>query len=75
MNINKLKGKIVEEGLTQEKLAVKLGISVQALNAKLNNRSSLTIREAQMITEILNIHNPSEIFFSCSVPKVRQSKS
>lgn len=68
MNINKLKAKIVEEGMTQEKLATKLGISVQALNAKLNKRSSFTIEEAQMITKVLNIDNPGEIFFVHKIP-------
>ncbi len=72
MNINKLKGKMVEQGITQEKLAQKLGISVQALNAKLNNRSCLTIKEAKGITNILNIENPSEIFFNSKVPNVQQ---
>ncbi|MBZ9634695.1 helix-turn-helix transcriptional regulator [Clostridium sp. FP1] len=72
MNINKLKGKMVEAGISQEKLAQKLGITVQALNAKLNNRSCLTIEEAKGITNILNIENPSEKFFNSKVPNVQQ---
>ncbi len=77
MNTNKLKGKLVEEGMTQEELSLELGISLQSLNAKLNGRAPLTIEEAKRITEILKIDNPSEIFFAPSVPKTqhyRQSK-
>lgn len=73
MNINKLKGKIVEAGMTQEKLAVNLGISVQSLNAKLNNRSCLTIEEAKKITDVLNIKNPIDIFFNSKFPKMQRN--
>ena len=73
MNINKLKSKIVEAGMTQEKLAVNLGISLQSLNAKLNNRSCLTIEEAKKITDILNIENPIDIFFNHKVPKMQRN--
>ena len=73
MNINKLKGKIVEAGMTQEKLAVNLGISVQSLNAKLNNRSCLTIEEAKKITDILNIENPIDIFFNPDFLKMQRN--
>ena len=73
MNINKLKGKMVEVGMTQEKLAINLGISVQSLNAKLNSRSCLTIEEAKKITDILHIENPIEIFFNHKVPKMQRN--
>ncbi|WP_461207853.1 helix-turn-helix transcriptional regulator [Clostridium sp. DL1XJH146] len=64
MNSKKLKGKIVEKGITQVKLAEKVGISVQSLNAKLNDRSSFTIEEADKITAILHLDNPGDIFFA-----------
>lgn len=63
MNLRKLKGKIVEEDMIQEDLAKELGISVQALNAKLNKRSTFTIIEVSKMIDILNIDNPNEIFF------------
>ncbi|GAA0181008.1 helix-turn-helix transcriptional regulator [Clostridium sediminicola] len=63
MNLRKLKGKIVEADMTQEDLAKKLGISVQALNAKLNKRSTFTIIEVSKMIDILNIENPNAIFF------------
>ncbi|HBH1568601.1 TPA: helix-turn-helix transcriptional regulator, partial [Clostridioides difficile] len=55
MNISKLKGKMVEKKYTQKKLAEELGMTVQALNAKLNNRSQFKIEEAVKISNILQI--------------------
>lgn len=64
MNLNKLKGKIVEKQMTQRELAEKMGISIQSVNAKLNNRRPITIQEANLMTQILQIENPTEIFFA-----------
>lgn len=64
MDVDKLKDKISEEGMTKEELAFRLGISVKTLNAKLNNRSRITVREADKLTKILKIENPSDIFFT-----------
>ena len=72
MNIIKLKSKMVEQGMTQKKLAANIGISVQAINAKLNNRSCLTIEETRKIICILNIDNPSEIFFDSYALNMQQ---
>lgn len=62
--MNKLKGKMREKGVTQADLAGAIGITLQALNAKLNGRSSFTVPEAQKITEFLELDNPTEIFFT-----------
>lgn len=64
MDTNKLKGKIAEEEMTQKELAFRLGITVKTLNAKLNDRSRITIREADKMSKILKIANPSDIFFA-----------
>lgn len=64
MDVDKLKGKISEQGITKEELAFRLGISVKTLNSKLHNRSSITVREADKLTKILKIENPSDIFFT-----------
>lgn len=64
MDMNKLKNQILEEGITNKDLASKLGISVKTLNAKLNNRSRITVREAEAMSKILRIDNPSDIFFT-----------
>lgn len=72
MNINKLKAKIVENGLTQEQLARKMGISVQNLNAKLNKRANLSLNEVISLVKILNITDPVAIFFDNDVPKMQR---
>lgn len=63
MNSKKLKGKIIESGMTQGDLARELGMSLKTLNSKINNRSKLTVEEVKRIINILSINNPSEIFF------------
>ncbi|EGT3800871.1 helix-turn-helix transcriptional regulator [Clostridioides difficile] len=73
MNISKLKGKMVEKKYTQKKLAEELGMTVQALNAKLNNRSQFKIEEAVKISNILQIEEPSEIFFDNYIPKMQRN--
>ena len=40
---NKLKAKMVEAGITQAELAKILGISYQAMNYKINNRSEFKV--------------------------------
>lgn len=67
VNINKLKGKIVECGLTVEKLAEEINIDRSTLYRKFNNKGeTFTIKEANQIAKVLNL-NISEvnaIFFS-----------
>ena len=72
MNSDMLKGKMTEKKYTQKKLAKEMGITTQALNAKLNKRSSFTIDEATKIISILEINNPSEIFFTDYIPNTQQ---
>lgn len=64
MDVEKLKDKILEKGMTNDDLAFRLGISVKTLNAKLKNRSHITIQEADNLVKILKIANPSDIFFT-----------
>ena len=45
MSFDKLKGKMAEIKMSQEKLSRCLGITVQSLNAKLNGRSQFTLEE------------------------------
>ena len=63
----KLKAKIVESGLTQAKVANKLGISVTSFNNKLLNRSSFKASEMFCLCELLNIRKDEDaksIFFA-----------
>lgn len=57
MNINKLKGKIVEEGMNVETLAERIGIDRSSMYRKLNNFEKITIGEAVKIKAVLNLSN------------------
>ncbi len=60
VNTNKLKGKIVEQGLTFHRLSQMIGVSPSTLGRKIRNLSDMTLEEVEMIREILNIP-PSRI--------------
>ena len=56
MNVNKLKGKIVENGLNVSQLASSIGIDRTTLYRKLtSNGDTLTISEAEKISKVLNL--------------------
>ena len=66
VNVNKLRGKIVENGLNMSTLAIELEIDRSTLYRKVNSEwDKLTIKEANKIVEILSL-DPQEamaIFF------------
>ncbi|MBD5642728.1 helix-turn-helix transcriptional regulator [Clostridium botulinum] len=74
MDSNKLKGRMVEKRYTQKILAEELGITPQALNAKINKRSQFTLDEVVKLTAILEIEDPIRIFFTTLVPNKQQEK-
>lgn len=55
--LSKLKGRIVEKGMSQVELAKKLNLSVQALNAKLNGRANFNLTEIRIIIDALCIED------------------
>lgn len=55
--LSKLKGRIVEKGMSQVELARKLNLSVQALNAKLNGRANFNLSEVGIIIDTLCIED------------------
>lgn len=55
MNINKLKGKIVENGLNVETLAKLINMNRSSLYRKLNDGDRFTIGEAVRIKEALGL--------------------
>lgn len=63
--LSKLKGRIVEKGMSQVELAKKLNLSVQALNAKLNGRANFNLTEVGIIIDALCIEDNEirQIFF------------
>lgn len=60
VNKNKLRGAIVRSGHTQTSLSQKLGMSQNALSAKVNGRSPITTEEAKRICQELGIVNDQE---------------
>lgn len=67
VNINKLKGKIVERGLTVEKLAEKIGVDRSTLYRKLAaSGEPFTVKEANLICRALELDGQEAmaIFFS-----------
>lgn len=66
MNVNKLKGKIVEKGMNVEKLAEIIGIDRSSLYRKLNNSEKITIGEAAQMKDALGLSTDeaTDIFFA-----------
>lgn len=67
VNINKLKGKIVECGMSVEILAEKIGVNKSTLYRKLSSTDDVfTIREADLIAKELKLtySEINAIFFS-----------
>lgn len=55
MNLQKLKAKIVERGLSVEKVAEAIGVDRSSLYRKLNNFDKITIGEARKMKEVLEL--------------------
>lgn len=55
MNVNKLKGKIVEKGMNVELLAASIGVDRSSLYRKLNDGDKITIGEAVKIKNALGL--------------------
>lgn len=67
MQVNALKGKMIENGLTQKDVAEAIGISLSAFNAKLNekNNAEFNLREIRALRKLLslNVEQTDSIFF------------
>lgn len=67
INVNKLKGKIVENGLKVGELALKIGIDRSTFYRKLKNQGdSFTVKEVNLICKELKLTKDEamEIFFT-----------
>lgn len=77
VNLNKLKGKIVENGYSIETVAKKIGINKSTFYRKMNkNGDNFSIKEANAIVELLKLSNSEAvaIFFAPVVADMSQSK-
>ena len=65
VNINLLKGKIIEKGLSIKKIALILGISKSSLYRKLASPDCISIREINIISDTLGFNEEDiiSIFF------------
>lgn len=66
VNTNSLKGIIVSRGLTQQDVAKRLGLSPKTFYARMKKGVFMSDEIEQMI-ELLEIDNPSSIFFAKDV--------
>ncbi len=55
VNNNKLRGRIVEKGLSIGKVAEDIGLSASTLGRKLRGIADMTLREAEMLCHVLDI--------------------
>lgn len=61
--VNKLKGIIAERGLSQRQVAAELGITEKTLYTKMK-KGVFDSAEMSAMIRLLDIRNPSEIFFA-----------
>ena len=66
VDVNKLRGAIRANGLTQAEFAQKLGVCEQTLSRKLN-RGVFDSNEMQAMIDILHLEDPCSIFFAQQV--------
>lgn len=66
MNVNKLKGKIIEKGINVETLAKRIGVERSSLYRKLNSFERITIGEANRMKDVLELSDEeaNDIFFA-----------
>lgn len=67
VNVNKLRGKIVENGMSIESFASHIGVDKATVYRKFNgNGASFSIKEADNIIEVLSLNSAEAqaIFFS-----------
>ncbi len=67
MNINKLRGKIIENGMTVNDVASYIGMDRSTFYRKLNNEGeTFTIKEVNLIRDVLNltVDEAVSIFFT-----------
>lgn len=71
VQVNKLRAKLVERGLTVEEVAGRLGVNRSTLYRKMKDRSgnSFTVRDVQKLSNILNLTAAEidDIFFGGDV--------
>lgn len=55
--VNKLKGKVVEQGLTMTAFAKEIGMDYSSLYRRLEGQVSFTVSDVETITRVLHLDN------------------
>ena len=63
LNRNLLRAKFTENGMTQEEVAMKIGMSPKTLSLKIKT-GKFGLDEADKLIELLKIEEPERIFFA-----------
>ncbi|WP_426621083.1 helix-turn-helix domain-containing protein [Bacillus licheniformis] len=76
VNVNKLRGKIVENGMTIGELAKKIGVDRSTFYRKLNsNGETFSIKEANLICTVLGLTSKeATVFFLISMSHEMRKK-
>ncbi|WP_373710709.1 helix-turn-helix domain-containing protein [Jeotgalibaca porci] len=66
VDLNKLRGKIVEKGLSQQELAISIGIDRSTFYRKMKNGGDFSIGEVSKMADVMRLTNQEavEIFLS-----------
>ena len=77
VNVNKLRGKMTERGMSVADLAEHLSLSASSFYRRLGSPENLTIAEVQMIKKLLDLsaQEATEIFFDHESHDVRQEET
>lgn len=59
----KLKNVMIMEGMSKKSLSKKTNIPLSLMESKLNGYNEFTIQEAEKISKILNLNQPTQYFF------------
>lgn len=65
INANLIRGKIVENGMTQAEVATRIGMSPKTFSLKMNS-GKFVLDEAEKMIRLLNIDKPERYFFANS---------
>lgn len=61
MNVDKLRGKLVEKKKTYEECSKYLGISITSFSNKMNSRTNFYVDEINKLSELLELTNQEKI--------------
>ena len=63
INVNKIKARMVELGMTQKDVADKMGMAASSLNNKLQLKTEFTASEILKMSEVLRISRKKDEYF------------